>query len=72
MTSGHKIVRLLTTCQRSSNLSVGRGGGQVVSMLAFYSDDPSLNLADAYSFSVNFVFEKNENKQKRGRVGQIF
>ena len=37
-----------------------RGGdGQVVSELAFYSDDPSSNPADAYSFSVNFVFEKN-------------
>ena len=28
----------------------GRGGGQVVSVLAFYSDNPSLNPADAYSF----------------------
>ena len=34
-------------------------------MLAFYSDDLSSNLADAYSFSVNFVFEKNENKNKK-------
>ena len=41
--------------------STGRGGGQVVSMLAFYSDDPSSNPADAYSFSVQIVFEKNEN-----------
>ena len=52
--------------------SVGPGGGQVVSVLAFSSVDPSSNPADAYSFSVNFVFEKNENKQKRGRVGPIF
>ena len=36
----------------------------MVSVLAFYSDDLSLNPADAYSFSVKFVFEKNENKQK--------
>ena len=49
--------------------TLGRGGGQVVSVLAFYSNDPSSNPADAYSFSVEFVFEKNENKQKRGRVG---
>ena len=28
----------------------GRGGGQVVSVLAFYSDDPSSNPADAYTF----------------------
>ena len=31
----------------------GRGGGQVVSMLAFYSDDPSSNPVDDYSFSSN-------------------
>ena len=29
---------------------VGRGGGQVVSMLAFFSVNPSSNLAEAYSF----------------------
>ena len=29
---------------------VGRGGGQVVSVLALYSDDPSSNLAGAYFF----------------------
>ena len=39
----------------------GGGGGQVVSVLAFYTDDPSSNPA------VKFVFEKNENKQKGGR-----
>ena len=37
---------------------LGRGGGQVVSVLAFYSDDPSSNPADAYVFSVIFVLEK--------------
>ena len=31
---------------------MGRGGGQVVSMVTFYSDDPSSNPADAYRFSV--------------------
>ena len=52
---------------------MSRGGGQVVSVLAFYSDDPSLNPADAYSFFVKFIFGKNENKLKRrGRVGQFF
>ena len=29
---------------------MGRGGGLVVSVLAIYSDDPSLNPAEAYSF----------------------
>ena len=37
-------------------------GGQVVSVLAFYSDDLSSNPTDVCSFS---VVEKNENKQKR-------
>ena len=37
----------------------------MVSMLAFYSDDPSLNPA---VFSVKFVFEKNDNK-KEAEVG---
>ena len=31
---------------------MGRGGGQVVSVLAFYSDDPSSNPAEVYNFSV--------------------
>ena len=51
------------------NEKLGRGCGQVVSVLAFYSDNPSLNSSEAYSFSVKFVFEKNENKQKEARVG---
>ena len=29
---------------------MSRGGGQVVSVIAFYSDDPSSNPADIYSF----------------------
>ena len=41
---------------------VGSGGGQVVSVLSFFSNDPSLNPADSYSFSVKIVFEKNKNK----------
>ena len=48
---------------------MGCGGGQVVSVLAFYSDDPSSNPAETCSFSVKFVFEKNENKQKGAGVG---
>ena len=44
----------------------------MVSELTFYSDDPSSNPADAKSFSVKFVFEKNENKQKETGVGPFF
>ena len=46
----------------------GRGGGQVVSMLAFYSDDPSSNPADVPSFYEKF--EKPENKQQGPWLGQ--
>ena len=31
-------------------MKYGRGGGQVVIVLAFYCDDPSSNPAEAYSF----------------------
>ena len=44
----------------------------MVSVLVFYSDDESSNPADAYSFSVKFVFEKNENKQKDAGVGPFY
>ena len=39
---------------------MGRGGGQVVSVLAFYSDDPSSNPAEVYSFFRNIRIEKNK------------
>ena len=42
----------------------GGGGGQVVSVHVFYSVNPSSNPAEAYSFSVKFVFEKSGNRQK--------
>ena len=51
---------------------LGRGIDQVVSVLAFYSDDLSSNPAEAYSFFCNIVFEKNENKQKEAGVSPLF
>ena len=47
----------------------GHGGGQVVSMLAFYSNDPSLNPADAYSFCCYIVFERMKINKKEAGVG---
>ena len=52
--------------------SLGRGGDQVVSVLAFYSDDPSSNPAEAYSFFCNIVFVKNRNKEKEAGVGLLY
>ena len=49
---------------------MGRGSGQAV--LTFYSDNQSLNPTEAYTFSVQCVFEKNKNKQKEAGVGHFF
>ena len=46
------------------------GDGQVVSLLAFYSDDPSSNPAEVYSwpqFLFCKLFEKNVKKLKVAR-----
>ena len=53
-------------------INLGHGGGQVVSVLAYYSDDPCSSPIEAYSFSVKFVFEKNKNKQEEAGVGTHF
>ena len=58
---------------REKNLVLGRGGGgQIVSVLTFYSNNPSLNPARVYNFSVKFVVEKNENKWYDAEVGAFF
>ena len=51
---------------------MGRGGGQVVSVLAFYSDNPSSNPAEVYNFSVKLLLKRTKINKKRGRVGPIF
>ena len=38
--------------------NLGSGGGQVVSVLAFYSDDPSSNPAEIYNFSVKLSLKR--------------
>ena len=59
-------MQLIIIIKKCIQFSLDRCGGQVVSVLAFYSDDLSSNHAEAYSCFCNIVFEKNENKQKRG------
>ena len=39
----------------------GRGSGQVVSVLAFFSDDPSSNPAEVYSFIPQIVWKSEKN-----------
>ena len=48
---------------------MGRGGGHVVSMLDFYSDDLSSNRAKVYNLSAKIVAEQDESKQKEAEVG---
>ena len=47
------------------NYLMGRGGGLVVSILAFYSDDPSLNPAG----NLNFMYEEMKINEKHAGVG---
>ena len=47
---------------------LGPGGGLVVSVLAFYSDDSSSN-PDGY---LNFLYEKMKMSEKEAGVGQSF
>ena len=48
---------------------MGRGGGQVVSVLAFYSDDPSSNPAEVYNFSVKLLLKRTKINKKEAGVG---
>ena len=48
-----------------------RGDGQVVSVIAFYSDNPSSNPTEAYSFFCTICAWNNENKQKEAGVGHL-
>ena len=47
----------------------GCGGGQVVSVLAFYSDDPSSNPAEVYNFSVKLLLKRTKINKKEAGVG---
>ena len=43
---------------------MSRGGGQVVSMLVFFSNDPSSNPAEVYSFSVILCLKRTKINKK--------
>ena len=51
---------------------MGSGGGQVVSVLAFYSDDPSSNPAEIYNFSVKLLLKRTKINKKEAEVGPFF
>ena len=48
-------------------MEVGRGCGQVVGVLAFYSDDPSSNRAEVYNCSLKLLLKRRKiNKKEAG------
>ena len=49
----------------------GRGGGQVVSKLVFYSDYPSSNTAGLYIFFIIFAKTSEERQKEAGVVTTI-
>ena len=49
----------------------GCGGGLVVSMLAFYSDDPSSIPAEVYNFSVKLLLKRTKINKKRPGLAQF-
>ena len=52
---------------------MGCGGGvQVISLLTFYSNDPSSNPAEANSFSVKMCLKRTKINKKRQGVGPFF
>ena len=51
---------------------MGRSGGQVVSEIGFYSDDPSSNPAEVYSFSVILCLKRTKINEKETGVGSLF
>ena len=54
-----------------SNFDKGRGGGLVVSVLAFYSNDPSLIPAEVYNFSVKLLVKRTKINKKRPRLAHF-
>ena len=49
-----------------------RGGGHVVSVLAFYFNNPSSNPAEAYSFLCKICVWQERKKIKEAGVGPLF
>ena len=60
-----QLITWLTRIILQTVNTMGRGGSQVVSVLTFYSDDPSSNPPEAYSFFCKICTWKTENKNKK-------
>ena len=63
--------RTISCTNGKNNWARGRGGGLVVSVLTFYSDNLCSNPAEADGFSVKFLFENKENKRKEAGIDPL-
>ena len=69
----YMLINVLSFVKTDKTLEdMGRVGGNVASVLAFYSDDLSSNPADAYSFFAYNCVWKERNKQKEAVVGPLY
>ena len=59
----------ICTCNKCTNWR--RGGDQVVSVLAFYSDDPSSNPAEVYSCFFEICGWKEQKNRKRPGLANL-
>ena len=60
----------MTSTTVKCTTKMGRGGGQVVSVLAFYSDDPSSNPT---VLSLKLCLKRTKiNKKREAGVGSLF
>ena len=55
---------MTTVLQREIPEESGRGGGQLVSLVAFFYNDPSSNPAEVFSFILQIVWKERKTKNK--------
>ena len=68
----HRRICTKSLIGNTKKLFLGRGGGEVVSVLAFYSDDPSSNPAKVYKFSVKLLLKRTKINKKEAGVDPFF
>ena len=47
------------------------GGGEVVSVIAFYCDDPSWNPVEFYNFMLNLLLKRTKVNEKEVGIGPL-
>ena len=70
---GHQLLFVRHTCEGKFNNNMSRSGGQVVNMITFYYDDPSLNPVEAYLqlFLQNLCLKRTNINRKEGGIAHF-